>query len=167
MKNEYEHPNSGGTEHFDWMPGGMALLGLIKNKIRYYGGERRLYGEMVKETRPILTMPNKEVPTTALSIVINNWNKETAEDIGKRIGRTASTVHRKVKQLGLTKNRATSYSTGQQLKLTQWVLNLETGIYYENMAFAARVTNIKKRTFQQYLTGARKNKTNFILLNNK
>lgn len=47
-------------------------------------------------------------------------------------------------------------------KIGNLVLNLETGIFYQSSREAAFYNNINPRTLHGYLSGQRKNKTNFI-----
>ena len=162
---KYEHPNGNGTQKFDWTPGGLDLLDKIQRRIKWYGGANRLYNDMIKETRPILTMPNREVPVSNLSVVFNHIDKLSAEDIGKKIGKSQTTVLRYIGELGLKKIRATNYGNGQKVHIRQWVLNVETGIYYENMVKAAETTNMKLSVFHKQVRGMRKvNKTAFRLV---
>lgn len=153
------------TPKYEWQEGGRELLRVIQERIKFYGGNLVLHKAMIKETRPILTMPNTEVETSRFSVIYNMWPTHTLDQIAAKIGCSYQLVYKHAQRLGLTKNhKQTGYKFDQRLKQTYWVLNKQTGIYYENIVRASESIGMHPGVLNKRLHGKAPNKTALIIV---
>jgi group I intron endonuclease len=89
--------------------------------------------------------------------------KHSSETIAKMKGRKLSKEH-----INKLKNRKRSSITIEKFKKIilpgKLVLNIESGIFYDSIALAAKTFGINQKTLNNRLTGISKNKTNLILV---
>ena len=89
--------------------------------------------------------------------------KHSFETIAKMKGRKLSKEH-----IDKLKNRKRSDVTIEKFKKLilpgKLVLNIESGIFYDSIALAAKTFSINQKTLYNRLTGISKNKTNLILV---
>lgn len=138
------------TEQYPWSDSGKQLLSIFEAKIQYYGGASVLIDELCREDifpQKSYVRPKKKTKFQILNenhkaFVINNWHKMSTNDIAKKLKFCQSSIVRFSQQMNLGRNQyKKTYSTGQQYKLTDWYLNTETGIYYENLMRAVKSVN--------------------------
>ncbi len=157
---------------FEWTPEGRQLLSIFEAKIRYYGGPEKLCDIICEEDRvfkkqkdiELKSTPFKAAKRKQMGYILKMWNKYATPVIASKLRISHDTVTLTAKMLKLGRNKANDFfSAGQQNKATNWVLNTETGIYYENLMLAAKAAGITWHLLYFHLNKRKKgNKTVFI-----
>lgn len=157
---------------FEWTPEGRQLLSIFESKIKFYGGSDQLIEYLCQEDLIIeyknYTPPKKHTKFQALkahhkSYILNNWGKQSTKSIAQSIKISHDTVTSAAKQMKLGRNKYShTYIYGQKNKITGWLLNLETGIYYENLTRAAESINVDRQKLYFKMNKRKINNSSFI-----
>lgn len=158
---------------FEWSQSGKELLSIFEAKINYYGGVEKLCDIICNEDTAFVA---QEISTPALTsfesvkrkrrgYIVKMWHKLSTPTIANNLGVSHDRVTTIANLLNLGRNKANELmSEGQRNKITKWILNTETGIYYENLMLAAKSRNLRWHNLQWFLVKKKgKNPTPFII----
>lgn len=166
MNNGYQNSNMPNhkltAEGWEWTPEGKHLLAEFKAEIHRNGGRLRLLSKVSREkNRRNYKFVVTEVPVSENSIIFLNWDKMTAANIAKLVGKTRAYVWGRAKFLGLPNKQRDGWKTDfvhNGKMVTNGYLTFNT------IKEAAEYLRMKPKTLSAMLTGQNVNKTNFKLI---
>lgn len=159
---------------FEWTQSGKELLSIFEAKINYYGGAENLCDiicnenntHVIQELSVSKYTPHQSAKRAQTGYIVKMWHKLSTPTIANNLGISHDTVTKTANLLNLGRNKANELmSEGQRNKVTKWILNTETGIYYENLMLAAKSRNLRWHNLQWFLVKKKKGKnpTPFII----
>jgi len=150
-------------EQFEWSESGLQLLAIFKGKIASEGGHFALWSKMRRELRPVLqhAIPVRKAKRSPYKhpharFVLDNWKEMSVYKMAAMTGMSPAGVSRLSKALRLRNKKYIWNKTGRKPVEKSLVFDTETGIFYFSCAEASRALCINERTFQCYMSGARK-----------
>lgn len=159
------------VEQYPWSDSGKQLLSIFEAKIQYYGGAPVLIDELCKEDiiefkaykKPKKKTKFKFIKDSHKATIIDLWNKKSTNMIAQSLKISHDTVTMVARSMKLGRNKfSEKFSNGQQNKTKNMVLNLETGIYYENIMLAAKTINVTWHNLNWRISKSKVNNTSFI-----